>query len=276
MNKVLKKILCAALPFSLGYSCSCAMDNTILPMDFVGHLLNPDYEIAFGKEAGIFHSTEYFPQYVLKLYSKKYSGYSDETSIRKQGRLSNMNCKALSLLAGKKLGENLVNVKAVNSKENYIVLEYINGKTYSEIKHNGLQNDGSNEEAKLTLDFFIDKWCIGIMQGFEQIHNITDKYLIDRHDENLMIKFISNNEPIPIIIDYDFDVKKPPLFEEFGKIFLEVMEYNINDSDKQNKRYDTLKNYITKRNKLQFLLKKEAVEKIITDLQEIKEGNDIE
>ena len=270
MNIILKKILFSALTFSVAFNCSFAANEKELPTNFVETVFQKENEFNWGYESKIYRSEYYYPQYILKVYSNHalahlnagMEKYCDNGKFKKIDRAD---LKKLS--KEKTLGDNLMKVISVLDDRSMVVLEYIEGETFKNSDFEGI---------KLTLDFFIDKWCIGLIKGIKKLHDVTGHYLDDINDENIIIKKLPEGEAIPIIIDYSFKTN-PTEFEQLGEILLEAMDCVIGDDIRNNdKRYEVLCQYITKKNKSHFTLKEtknnDTIAKVINDLQKIKEG----
>ena len=254
MKKVLKKLVCFGLTSLMNFGCSYAMENKIIDKEELIRVLVKDENlIGEGFEGKVFYSEE-FPNLVLKKIWFLPNRYT-------------LDC--LKKLEGKDLGENLMKVIKVYDKSN-IVLEYIDGISYTETlkikkveskceyEHLGLGN------ITLDLDFFIDKWCVGTIEGMRKIFNITGNYLTDRNIQNFMIRNPKSENPVLVLIDYSF-YKNPPKFKTFIEIFLNIMNLNVNKNDT---RWEKLYKYLDSIKALDF--EPENVKNVIDNLQKIK------
>ena len=169
-----------------------------------------------GAEGMIVHADGYEPNKVLKVMLDHQKFQHPE------------NLKCIKALEGKDLGENFMKVfKVVNDKN--VIYEYIKGKSYSDTIV-GFERKPIGVGAKLDLDFFIDKWLIGTLEGMKKIHKITGKYLVDRHVGNYIVKNYGTPKAILVQVDYDFS-GEAPLLNPLLNVFQTVMQLNITDPD---------------------------------------------
>ena len=252
----MKKFLCFGLTFLMDFGFSYAMENKISNKDeFISILAKDENKIGKGLEGEVFYSKE-FPNLVLK----KINNVKSNTTI-----------ECLKKLEGKDLGKNLMKVEKIYDDKN-IVFEYIDGIRYYdtiEIKfniktrtpdfhHKGLGN------IKLSLDFFLDNWCIGIIQGMQKLKDLTGYYLTDRNSTNFMIRNPKTSEPILTLIDYDFSISGSQ-FSSFVTIFKNIMELNV---DKNDTRWEKLYKYLDSIKTLDF--EPENVKNLLDNLQKIR------
>ena len=155
----------------------------------------------------------------------------------------------LKKLEGKDLGDNLMNVVKVIDDKN-IVFKYISGKSYDNLMECNIDTETFETvcthyglgDITLSINYFIDKWVIGTIEGMEKIHKITGRYLGDRNTRNFIVKNYGKIDPVLVLIDYDFlDEGDIPGLDIFIDIFLGIMEKNVYKNDK---RWNALHKYL--------------------------------
>jgi len=221
------KKLCVALSLSL---LSFSFSNASEKFD-VNKINNSKYKILMGAglEGKVYRCS---PFYVLKEYEEE------------------QNTDLLKKLEGKDLGDNLMNVVKVYD-DKHILFEHISGKTYDNLMKCDIDTETFKTvcthyglgDITLSINYFIDKWVIGTIEGMEKIHKLTGRYLGDRNVRNFIVKNYGKIDPVLVLIDYDFlEEEEIPSLGIFVEIFLGIMEKNVDQCNK--KKWTLLHKYL--------------------------------
>ena len=211
-----------------GYKLECK-DGKAIKIDKVGNKTEIDgvKKIMDGTEGFVL---QYKDDRVLKVIK-------DNSSHGKQ----NMDC--VRKLANVELGKNFVKIlKVINDKS--VVYNYIAGKNFDETITNKQQSGyglkeapvstGAGKDVKLSLDFFVNNWITGTLEGMKKIYKTTGYYLIDRQPRNFIIQNYGTSEAILVQIDYDFS-EHPETLASLFAVFIDVAKKNLEYSDRKSK-----------------------------------------
>ena len=139
-----------------------------------------------------------------------------------------------SKLKGKKLSENLMYVDNVLNNRNF-VYECIDG-----VNLGTWCNEYAKKDGKLDLDFFIEKWCIGLFNAMEIFKNYNGDYKGDMKYRNIMVR---KSGMIPVLVDFG-DMDHTDSIRNLAKILLNVMEKFVPRIRGQRHKWDMLYDYL--------------------------------
>ena len=220
-SKLLKSLCIGLIPCIINSSFVLSMEGNSDENKKIIREWNKDKEKIYGgsMSGGYLYTNEKYPNLIMKTIPD----YGCDTFEK----------RASIALEGKHVSENLMYVDKVLDDKVFL-FGRIYGKTLSELLYK------SKEKLSLELDFFIEKWCIGLFNATEIFRQYTDEYKGDMASRNIMVE---DTTMIPILIDFG-DNWAGGKIGSLASILKEVMDKGFVKSDGQEKKWNELKKYL--------------------------------